>query len=69
MLTLFETTRMYPESWITPSDIGAFYGTMTNVLFANNGVTTALGDMTLLAGFAAVLAIPFLWALIRLNRT
>ena len=68
MQALFETTRMYPDSWITPGDIGAFYRSMMDMVFANNSVTAALGDMTLLAGFAAVLAVPLLWALVRLNR-
>ena len=68
MQALFDTTRMFPETWIGPSDIGAFYKGMMDSLFANNAATEALGNMTLLAGFAALLAIPVLWALVRLNR-
>ena len=68
MQALFDTTRMFPESWIGPSDIGAFYQGMMNAVFANNAVTGALGNMTLLAGFAGVLSIPAVWLLVRLNR-
>ena len=68
MQSLFDTTRMFPESWIGPSDIGAFYRGMMDAVFANNAVTEALGNMTLLAGFGAVLAIPLVWLLVRLNR-
>lgn len=68
MQNLLNTTRMYPEDWVTPTDIGVFYRGLTDAVFANNSVTASLGDMTLLAGFVAVLAIPLAWMLTRLNR-
>lgn len=66
MQALIETTRMYPESWISPGDIGAFYRGMMEALFANNGVTEALGDMVLVAGFAGLAVLPIAFGARRL---
>jgi len=65
MKALFETTRMFPENWISPSDIGAFYRGMMDAVFANNAVTAALGDAVLLTAVAGVLAIPATWLILR----
>ena len=61
MQALFDTTRMFPESWISPSDIGAFYRGMMDVLFANNSITEALGNSVLLVGVAGLAALPLAW--------
>ena len=42
MQALFDTTRMYPDSWITPGDIGAFYRSMMDMVFANNSVVAVV---------------------------
>ncbi|MEO0945703.1 MAG: hypothetical protein AAFY06_12825 [Pseudomonadota bacterium] len=62
MQALFDTTKMYPESWVTPSDIGAFYQRMSDALFADNALTQALGDLAIAAGVAGLVALPLIWA-------
>lgn len=66
MQALFDTTRMFPESWISPGDIGAFYRGMMDALFANNSVTQALGDLALVVGVAGIMALPLIWYVHRL---
>lgn len=61
MKALFDSTWMYPESWISPSDIGAFYRGMMDAVFASNSVTQGLGDLVLFAGLAGLAAVPLAW--------
>jgi len=68
MQNLFNTTRMFPEDWITPGGIGAIYRDAMDALYANFTVFQSLGDASLIFGVAALLTIPLVWVLARLNR-
>ena len=68
MYELVVTGRMLKEGWITPSQVGDAYRGAMDTLHAHTGVFGALGNTTLIFGFAVLLSVPLFWALCRLNK-
>ena len=68
MQNLFNTTRMFPEDWITPGGLGGLYTDAMGALHSTTGVFEALGNASIYVGLVALMAIPLVWALARLNR-
>ncbi len=68
MQHVVDTGKILRGGWLTPHQLADFYNGVTEALFSQTGLFAALGNLSLVTGFAVLISVPLAWTMIRLNR-